>query len=195
MTLSTIDPKPALVVIDLQKGILSIPAAHPIEEIVRRSANLAEAFRRHGLPVVLVNVTAGAPGRTEAGSRMSGFTPPPDRADLADEHDAQPSDHLVTKTRWGAFHETSLHALLQEQGVTQVVLTGVATSAGVESTARSAHEHGYHVVLATDAMTDRDADAHQNSIERIFPKLGETATTTEILDLLEKTRPEPQVSG
>jgi MFS family permease/nicotinamidase-related amidase len=194
MALSTIDPKPALVVIDLQKGILTIPAAHPIEEVVRRSANLAEAFRRHHLPVVLVNVTGGAPGRTEAGSRRpADFTPPPDWADLADELDAQPEDHLVTKTTWGAFHETQLHARLLELGVTQIVLTGVATSAGVESTARAAHEHGYHVVLATDAMTDRDADAHQNSVERIFPKLGETATTDEILDLLEKTRPEAGV--
>jgi nicotinamidase-related amidase len=66
-------------------------------------------------------------------------------------------------------------------------MTGVATSFGVESTARSAHEHGYHVVLATDAMTDRDPAAHQNSIERIFPRLGETATTAEIIDMLEQS--------
>jgi hypothetical protein len=88
----------------------------------------------------------------------------------------------------GAFHDTSLDAYPQEHGVTQVVLAGIATSVGVESTARSAYEHGYHVVLATDAMTDRDPDAHQNSIERIFPKLGETASTAQILDLLDRTR-------
>ncbi len=68
------------------------------------------------------------------------------------------------------------------------MLTGVSTSAGVESTARSAHEHGYHVALATDAMTDRDGDAHQNSVQRIFPKLGETATTDDVLTMLDKTR-------
>ena len=94
----------------------------------------------------------------------------------------------MTKLRWGAFHGTSLDAQLQALGVTQVVLSGAATSIGVESTARSAYERGYHVVLATDAMTDLDADAHHNSIERIFPRLGETATTTEVLDMLEKTR-------
>jgi nicotinamidase-related amidase len=183
MTMTTMDPKTALVVIDLQKGIASIPAVHPVEEIAARAASLATAFRRHGLPVVLVNVTGGAPGRTES-SRPS-FTPPPDWADLVDELQAQPADLLVTKQRWGAFHGTSLDAQLQNLGVTQIVLAGVATSAGVESTARAAHEHGYHVVLATDAMTDRDADAHANSVERIFPRLGETATTAEIL---EKTR-------
>lgn len=184
MALTTIDDKAALVVIDLQKGIVGLPVAHPVDEIVQRSASLAAAFRRHGLPVVLVNVTGGAPGRTEAGGARP--TPPPDWADLVEELQPQLADHLVTKQRWGAFHGTSLDADLHERGVTQVVLAGVATSIGVESTARAAFEHGYHVVLATDAMTDMDADAHHSSIERIFPKLGETGTTAEILDMLDK---------
>lgn len=180
------DPKPALIVIDLQKGIVAVPTVHPIDEIVQRAASLATAFRRHGLPVVLVNVAGRAPGRTEAS--RPGPTPPPDWTELVAELQPQPDDHRVTKQRWGAFHGTSLDAYLQDLGVTQIVLAGVATSAGVESTARSAHDHGYHVVLATDAMTDADASAHQNSVERIFPRLGETATTSEVLDMLENTR-------
>jgi len=189
MTLSTIDPKPALVVIDLQKGLRNRTALHPLDQIVQHSASLAAAFRRHGLPVVLVNATGRAPGRTDVHrARASGRTPPPDWADLIEDLDVQPADLLISKQTWGAFTGTSLDADLKERGVSQIVLTGVATSIGVESTARSAHEHGYHVVLATDAMTDVDAEAHQNSIERIFPKLGETATTAEVLELLEKTR-------
>ena len=58
---------------------------------------------------------------------------------------------------------------------------------GVESTARAAHEHGYHVTLATDAMADMSAETHRNSVERIFPRLGETGTTDEILALLDTT--------
>jgi nicotinamidase-related amidase len=72
--------------------------------------------------------------------------------------------------------------------VTQVVIAGIATSIGVESTARNAYEFGFNVALAVDAMTDRDADAHDSSIKRIFPRLGETGATREILDLLERTR-------
>jgi nicotinamidase-related amidase len=174
------------VVIDLQKGIVGFPGVHPVPEIVTRAADLAAAFRRHGLPVVLVNVAGGAPGRTEA--PRGGSAPPADWTELVAELDVQPEDHLVTKRVWGAFHGTSLDALLRDLGVTQVVLAGVATSVGVESTARSAYEHGYHVTLATDAMTDIGAEAHTNSVERIFPKLGETGTTAEVLELLEKTR-------
>ena len=186
MTLTTLDARPALVVIDLQKGITAVPAVHPIDDIIKRSARLAAAFRRYGLPVVLVNVTGGAPGRTEI-SRPA-FPRPPDWADIVEDLGQQPDDLLVTKQTWGAFHGTSLDTLLRDRGVTQIVLTGVSTSAGVESTARSAHEHGYHVALVTDAMTDRDGDAHQNSVQRIFPKLGETATTDDVLTLLDKTR-------
>lgn len=187
MTLTTMDPKPALVVIDLQKGLTAVQTARPIDEIIAQTARLAQAFRRHDLPVVLVTATGQAPGRTEAPSKIT-VQPSADWADPVPELDPQPGDLLVTKQRWGAFTGTSLDARLRDLGVTQIVLTGVATSAGVESTARSAHEHGYHVVLATDAITDRDPDMHRHTVERIFPRIGETATTPEILDLLDKTR-------
>ena len=93
-------------------------------------------------------------------------------------------DIVVTKRNWGAFHGTDLDVQLRRRGVTQIVLAGVATSIGVESTARAAYEHGYHVTLATDAMTDLAADAHHNSLTRIFPRLGELGTTAEIVELL-----------
>jgi len=188
MPVTTIDPMPALVVIDLQKGILARPTAHPIEDVVRRSSDLVAAFRAHHLPVVRVNVTGGAPGRTDAKSRLAGVTPAPDWADLVTDLGTGPDDVLITKRTWGAFHGTGLDQRLRALGVTQIVLTGVSTSAGVESTARAAHEHGYHVVLAADAMTDPDADAHRHSVERTFPRLGEVTTTPEILRLLEENR-------
>jgi nicotinamidase-related amidase len=186
MALTTLDAKTALVVIDLQQGIVALPAVHPTGEIVERSVRVLDAFRRHGLPVVLVNVVAGAPGRTDHGRNTGDF--PAGFADLVPELKQQPSDHLVTKRTWGAFTNTDLEAHLREQGVTQIVLVGVATSIGVESTARYASELGFNVTLVVDAMTDLNADAHTNSITRIFPRLGETGTTQELLDLLESSR-------
>jgi nicotinamidase-related amidase len=85
---------------------------------------------------------------------------------------------------WGAFHGTGLDEHLKNLNVTQVFVCGIATSIGVESTARYAHEHGYHVALVTDAMTDLDPVSHQHSIEKIFPRLGETTTTNEVLSSL-----------
>jgi nicotinamidase-related amidase len=187
MPLTTVDPAPALVVIDLQKGIVS----GSVEHVVPNAAALAKAFREHDLPVVLVNVTGRAPGRTDAGSRGGSHhgtgTFPAGWADIIDELEPQPGDHLITKRRRSAFHDTGLDTLLRDLGVTQVVLAGVATSSGVESTARSAHDHGYHVVLATDAMADLDPGSHRHSIERVFPKLGETATSGEIIDCLRRS--------
>jgi nicotinamidase-related amidase len=182
MPLTTLDPATALVVIDLQKGIISDTVAH----VVPHAASLAKSFRQHDLPVVLVNVTGRAPGRTDTGGHGSARALPAGWADIIDELEQQPGDHLITKRRRSAFHDTGLDTLLRDLGVTQVVLAGVSTSAGVESTARSAHDHGYHVVLATDAMTDRDPDSHRHSLERVFPKLGETTTSIEIIEFLDR---------
>jgi nicotinamidase-related amidase len=191
MPLTTLDPVAALVVIDLQKGIVSGTVAHAVPSAVA----LAKAFRRHDLPVVLVNVTGRAPGRTDAGGRGSTAALPAGWADIIDELELQPGDHLITKRRRSAFHDTGLDTLLRDLGVTQVVLAGVSTSSGVESTARSAHDHGYHVVLATDAMADPDPDAHRHSLERVFPKLGETATSAEIIDFLDRGPRDPDRAG
>ncbi len=186
MAVTTLNPKTALIVIDLQKGIVGLPTAHPTSEIIKHAAELADAFRRKGLPVVLVNVDAGAPGRTEQAPRIRDF--PAGWTDLVPELNQQPQDLTVTKRTWGAFTNTGLEQLLKDLGVTQVVIVGVATSAGVESTARFAHELGFHVTLAVDAMTDMNLDAHINSITRIFPRIAETGTTHEILALLNNPR-------
>jgi nicotinamidase-related amidase len=186
MTISTIDEKTALLVVDLQKGIVGLPAAHPITGVLANAVALIEAFRRRGLPVVLINVDGGAPGRTEQ-ARWSGEMPG-GWTDLVPELNQQASDHLVTKRTWGAFTNTDLEQYLKRNGVTQVVIAGVSTSAGVESTARFAHELGFNVALAADATTDLSTDAHERSLKLIFPRLGETGTSREIIDLLQGRR-------
>jgi nicotinamidase-related amidase len=187
MPLTALDTTGALVVIDLQKGILATPTVHPVGEIIARTVQLVRAFRERSLPIVLVNVTAGAPGRTDAGPRSLSF--PEDWTELVPELEQQPDDYLVSKQRPGAFIGTSLDAYLRERGVTEVFLTGVATSGGVEATARSAFDHGYHVVPVVDAMTDRDPEAHRNSIEKVFPRIGVVETTDHVLRLLRGDTP------
>ncbi|MGY2326660.1 isochorismatase family protein [Pseudomonas sp. SDT2931_S440] len=182
MAVTLLDPNTALIIVDLQKGIAEYPFIHPIGAVVERSRALLDAFRERGMPVVLVNVTGFAPGRTERPRRSDVF--PPGWADLLPELDQQPGDIGVTKRTWGAFASTDLEAQLKARGVTQVVITGVATGTGVESTARQAYEAGFNVTLAVDAMTDANAEAHHYSLNQVFPKLGETGTAQEIIGLL-----------
>lgn len=195
MTVTAIDPKTALVVIDLQNGIVNRPVTPiPAAEVVARTAELAAAFRARKLPVVLVRVAFAADGsdaphgRVQAQRPVSSTPPPANSSEIVDELRGE-NDIVVTKRNWGAFYGTDLDVHLRRRGVTQIVLTGIATSIGVESTARAAHEHGYHVMLASDAMSDLSPEAHQNSLERIFPRLGEVAGTKEILDVLAQTYP------
>jgi len=182
MPLTQVDPVAALVVIDLQKGVVGMVGPEAAG-VVSKSAELARAFRERGFPVVLVNVTAAAPGRTDAGPFKFNF--PDNWADLVPELGQQPGDYVVSKQRRGAFIGTPLDALLRGRGVTQIFLTGIATSAGVESTASSAYDYGYNVVFVTDAMLDRDPEAHRYRVEKVFPRMGETATTADVLKMLE----------
>lgn len=129
-------------------------------------------------------MTGAAPGRTDAGRPT--FSLPADRIEIVPELEQHSHDYFVSKQRVGAFIGTSLDAYLRQRGVTQVFLTGIATSSGVESTARSAYDYGYNVAFVVDAMTDRDADAHRYSVEKMFPRLGETDTTDNVLKLLKE---------
>ncbi|QHE93221.1 isochorismatase family protein [Pandoraea fibrosis] len=187
MPLSQLDDMAALVVIDMQKGVVGLPLVHPVDAIVANNAKLAHAFRAWNLPVVLVNVAGVAPGRIDNAHR--GPARRHDFAELVPELGEHPDDHTVTKLQWGAFHGTSLDTFLRRRGVTQLILTGIATSIGVESTARNAHDHGYHVGVVVDAMTDLDLAAHVHSVEKIFPRLGETTTTAEVLKQLSRRKP------
>lgn len=198
MALTTLDPKTALVLIDLQHGIVAPPAVpRSGAEVVARGKELADAFRAHGLPVVLVNV-AFSPDFGDAPKGRDDEEPEPDDdedegmpADFAvivDELGAQETDIRVTKHQWGAFHGTDLDTQLRRRGVTQIVLAGLVTSRGVDTTAREAYAHNYSVAFAVDAMADHGIEVHENAIERIFPQIGQRATTAEILDVLDKTR-------
>ncbi len=184
MPLTTLDPNTALIVIDLQKGIATGNFVHPIAEVIDRTRALIEVFRAKNLPVVLVNVAGRPAGRTEQGPR-SNLTLSEGWTDLLPQLDQQPNDIVVTKRSWGAFASTDLEHRLKARGVTQVVVTGVATSVGVEATARQAYEQGFNVTLALDAMTDMREEAHDHSIRNVFPRLGETGSSKEIISRLE----------
>jgi nicotinamidase-related amidase len=187
----SLDPKTtALVVIDLQKGIAGRETSpHPAAQVIAKSAQLAERFRARGAPVVLVRVSFAADGADRppnlvdapmpAGPMPAGFD------EIVPEMKQQPGDLLITKRQWGAFHDTGLDTQLRRRGVKTIVLTGIATNFGVESTARAAHEHNYGVVLAEDAMSSLGPDAHAFAVKTVFPRLGRVRSTDEVLKALE----------
>ena len=193
--ITAIDPKTALVLIDLQKGITSRQTAHPIQDVIAKSVQLVNAFRAKNLPVVIVHVDPlGAKWTKSRVDSASGM--PQDEAsvkqtretmsaagffEIVPEIKTSNDDIFIKKTSWGAFYETDLHEQLQTRGITGIVLGGVATSIGVESTARDASVRGYNITFAKDAMTDMVLSAHENSINTIFPRIGEIDTTAAIV--------------
>ena len=109
---------------------------------------------------------------------------PPDWSDLLPELGSSPSDTVILKRQWGAFYGTDLDLQLRRRGLTTIILCGIATEFGVESTARDAYERGYELVFAEDAMTGRTAESHANAITHIFPRIGRVRRTGEIVAAL-----------
>jgi nicotinamidase-related amidase len=106
---------------------------------------------------------------------------PPDWSELIPNLDQQPGDVVIFKRQWGAFYGTDLDLQLRRRNLTTIILCGIATEFGVESTARDAYERGYELIFAEDAMTGINAESHLNSVERIFPRLGRVRSTDAIL--------------
>ncbi|WP_330181505.1 hydrolase [Nocardia sp. NBC_01503] len=191
MSSTLLDPRTALVIIDLQRGVVGMPTLpHSSDVVVKNSVALARAFRAHDLPVVLVRVSFSADGVDAAPGRITNPMPkgvayPEGWDEIIEELEVQPTDIRITKRQWGAFYGTELDLQLRRRGITEIVLTGISTSIGVESSARAAHEHGYHVVVVEDATADRDLASHEHATTKIFPRLGLVARTDQILEELQ----------
>ena len=187
----TIDQRPALVLIDLQKGILALPTLLGQDDLKNRARRLAAAFRATALAVVRVKVAFSADGGDLPPRRAPVPVPGPESAppaaysEFPDDFPPHPGDIILVKRHWGAFTGTELDLQLRRRGVTQIVLAGISTSIGVESTARSAWENSYNLIFAEDAITDVDAASHTHAFTKIFPHLGEIATTQQIIDTLD----------
>jgi nicotinamidase-related amidase len=192
MTSFSIDPKSsALVLIDLQKGVVGRPLApRTAADVVRNAAQLAEKFRALKGTVVLVNVAFHPDSMDVLNPQVDSpaqFKPgdfPADWTEIVPEIGPQPGDLLITKHQWGAFYGTELDLQLRRRAVRTIVLAGIATNIGVESTARDAYERGYHQVLVEDAMTSISAEAHEFAVKNIFPRLGNVRLTEEVLAAL-----------
>lgn len=186
----TIDPKTtALVLIDLQKGIVGRDVApHPARSVVENSIRLAEAFRAAGAPVVLVHVTFDPNGGDRVNrpidAPMPGGAPPAGWDEIVPEVGPRDGDIVVTKRQWGAFYGTPLDLHLRRRGVQTIVLGGIATSIGVESTARDAFEHNYGLVLVEDAMSDLSAEAHAFTVQHVYPRISLVRSTAQVLSAL-----------
>jgi len=182
-----LDPRTtALVLIDLQKGVLGQPwLPHPASEVLESATELAGRFRRAGATVVQVRVCWSSdfadalrqpvdrPSTRSAGGYPADFAEFPEGL-------VEPSDIIITKRQWGAFYGTELDLQLRRRGVQTIVLGGIATNFGVESTARDAWERGYAIVIAEDLTSSFSNEFHQFSIQHILPRIGVISSSAAI---------------
>ncbi len=135
-----LDPRTtALVLIDVQKGVLSMPLApHGAAQVVQNAARLGLHFDEVGALVVLVHVAFSGAAVDRLSQPVDAASPAPtgslpaDWAEFAPEIAALRAGVVITKRQWGAFYGTELDLQLRRRGVATIVLAGVATNFGVE---------------------------------------------------------------
>jgi nicotinamidase-related amidase len=160
-------------------------APRPGTKVVANAVKLATRFREAKAPVVLVHVGFSADGvdmvkvETDAMTQRGPF--PSNFSEIVSELGPEATDIVILKRQWGAFHGTELDLQLRRRGITTIVLAGISTNIGVESTARPAHELGYQLILVEDAMASRSTELHDFAIGKIFPMLGLVRSTEEVL--------------
>jgi nicotinamidase-related amidase len=188
MELSIDKSKTALVVIDLQKGIAGRDVVpYPAGTVINNAAAIADAFRKNSMPVFLVRVTPSSDGKdalhpiTDASLPMPSPNSASDWADIVPELGPKQGDFVITKRQWGAFYGTELDLELRRRGITTIVLCGIATNIGVESTARFAYEYGYNQIFVEDAMAAMSAEVHTFTAAFTFPRMGLVRKTQEVL--------------
>ncbi len=190
MAFLTLDPKTsALVLIDLQRGIAgSATQPHAAADVIANAAQLAARFRERGALVVLVNVDPGPGGvlfpRLLTDVQRAPLNPTSGWSEIVPELSAAESDVRVTKHQPGAFHGTDLDLQLRRRRVDTIVIGGISTNVGVESTARAGFDHGYNFVFVEDAMAAREADVHTFAVTRYFPTIGRVRSTRDVLDAI-----------
>jgi len=177
----------ALVLIDLQRGIVQRQTTpYSAADVVARASRIAQRFREAGAPVVLVRVTFSADDGDRLKLKVDEAAPvtaplPADFGEIVPELGPKPGDILITKRQWGAFYGTELDLQLRRRHINTIVIGGIATNFGVESTARSAQEHAYQLIFAEDAMSGLKPSAHEFAVQNIFPRLGLVRTTEQVL--------------
>lgn len=180
--------RPALIVVDLQRVTIGNARASSEPDWLARATAVADAFRARGLPVVSATSVGTPQGRTTYAA--SGRDWPGDALPLVPEAAQGTHDIAVARRGLSVFAGTDLADRLRSEGVTTVVLVGIATSFGVESSARQAYDLGFSVVVVSDATADLTADAHAHALTSVFPVIGQVGTAQQVTTAIQTVRNE-----
>lgn len=186
--------KTAFVAIDMQKGIVNngTLSPHTAASILTNNDLLVRTLKRTAALKVLVNVDISTFPYLSQQTDMGGMTAsvPPEFTDLLLKDSLKDTNNMLTITKYNpsAFFGTSLNLQLRRRGIETIILSGVATTNGVYATELDAFQHGYHVVLAKDACSDRDKESHQLFIKKIFPKTARVRSTKQIIEAIQQSK-------
>jgi nicotinamidase-related amidase len=186
----------ALVLVDLQNDNVHPDgayasfgaAAHAVkQDLLGHVGELLDWARDHDVPVIHNHIVS-YPGRPFGGSNAPIFTMIGPESLKLGSWGAQPLEGLepradepvLLRNRMSAFNGTNLDLMLRNLGITTVVVAGVWTNMAVEHTVRDAADHGYRVVLASDATSSLGDDWQHAALSFALTNIAEITETAAI---------------
>jgi nicotinamidase-related amidase len=179
----------ALVVVDVQNFTIAMDTV-PVstQEVLANNVALSQACRKAGALVVLVRVGHDSHNlpilQPTTDSKFSGFQFGPDAKEIPPALGPEPADIVVDKYNWGAFYGTNLDDHLRRRGIKTLIVTGLVTNIGVDTTMRHAHERGYDQILVSDAVAAMTIEEHDYTLRVVAPRLSRVRTTEQVLGAL-----------
>jgi nicotinamidase-related amidase len=182
----SVEEHPALLVMDVQRGIVERFGGDPA--LLDRIGTALAAARSAAIPViyVVVRFRAGYPeisqrNRAFSASRQAGraLAEGDPAAEIHPAIAPRPGDIVVTKRRVSAFAGSDLEVVLRAGGIDGLVLSGIATSGVVLSTLRYAADMDYRLSVLADCCADGDPEVQRVLLEKVFPRQATVLTAAE----------------
>lgn len=148
------------------------------KKIITKIKRLAEAARRHGVPVIYV---CDAHNREDPEISIWGEHAMAETkgSEIIQELAPEPEDFIIKKKTYSAFFQTELDELLKKLGVREVILTGVVTNICIQHTAADAFFRGYSVVVPSDCTNAVEREKHEQALETMRNLYGAKITVSE----------------
>ena len=179
--------RPALILVDMINGFTdaSCPLGCDCPEVVAANATLLDAFHQRQLPVFFTTVVYHGEDQARVFrdriNALNVLTPESDWVRIDPRLNMQSRDVLIEKQWASSFHKTDLDEQLRAAGVDSLVVTGLTTSGCVRATVVDGMQYEYRVVVARQAVGDRNPDAHDANLFDMHAKYADVMDVDEIL--------------
>ena len=184
--------RPALILVDMINGFTdpSCPLGAECESVVEHNKLLLNAFRQAKLPIIYTTVVYNTSSQAKVFrakiNALNLLTPDSHWVKVDDRLKPLANEVLIEKRWASAFFATDLAQQLIALGADSLVVTGLTTSGCVRATVVDGLQHDYPVIVAKEAVGDRNQAAHEANLHDMHAKYADVMPCAQIVQSIQQ---------